>query len=220
MEKMRQWTMITALSVVAVLVAGWMLVIKPQRSHAADLRGQAAGVEQSNSQLRNQVSALKAQAKDLPKQQARLAAIEKKIPGNPALPSLIRSLSDAADSAGVELVSLSPSAPTALAVQAAAVRTPTRQTAAKTATPALEQIAVTLSVTGSYFNVEQFVSNLEELQRAMIVDGWSLAPGGKAPTADGKSGASDSLSAQVNARVFMAPPAATPSKPQTSKVGG
>jgi Tfp pilus assembly protein PilO len=55
---MRQWTVFTVLAVIVVLVAGWMLMIKPQRSHAADLRTQATGVQSSNDQLRNQISSL------------------------------------------------------------------------------------------------------------------------------------------------------------------
>ena len=221
MERIRQWTIFTALAVVAVLVAGWMLAIKPQRSHAADLRSQAAGVEQSNDQLRNQLSSLKAQAKDLPKQQARLAEIAKKIPNNPALPTLIRNLSDAADSAGVDLVSLAPAQPVALvsAVAAPAGRPAAGSAGSAVATPQVEQVPVTLSVTGSYFNLEQFVSNLEQLDRAMIVDGWSMSPGAKG---DASKPDKSQVTAQIQARVFMAPdttPAAAAKAPSSS-VGG
>jgi Tfp pilus assembly protein PilO len=211
-DKMRQWTVFTVLAVIVVLVAGWMLMIKPQRSHAADLRTQATGVQSSNDQLRNQISALKAQAKDLPKQQARLAVIEQKIPDNPALPSLIRSLSDAADGAGVDLTSLAPAQPAVLAPAAAATVTAGRPAAP--AAPALEQVPVTVSVTGTYFNIEQFVSNLEGQQRAIIVDGWTLAAGAKggataAPGAPAAPAATDQLTGQIKARVFMAPGSAT-----------
>jgi type IV pilus assembly protein PilO len=235
-DKMRQWTVFTVLAVIAVLVAGWMLMIKPQRSHAADLRDQATQVQSGNDQLRNQISSLKAQAKDLPKQQARLAVIEQKIPDNPALPSLIRSLSDAADGAGVDLVSLAPSQPTALASTGTPATTVTAGKPAAPAAPALEQVPVTLSVTGTYFNIEQFVSNLEGLQRAIIVDGWSMAPGAKggaaaAPGAPAAPAATDQLTAQIQARVFMAPGSATAAPtttvhpapttaPTTSKAGG
>jgi len=230
-DKMRQWTVFTVLAVIVVLVAGWMLMIKPQRSHAADLRTQATGVQSSNDQLRNQISSLKAQAKDLPKQQARLAVIEQKIPDNPALPSLIRSLSDAADGAGVDLTSLAPAPPAVLAPAAAATVTAGRPAAP--AAPALEQVPVTVSVTGTYFNIEQFVSNLEGLQRAIIVDGWSLAPGsnGSGAGASTVAAATDQLTAQIQARVFMAPGSATAvpttavhpaptTAPTTSKAGG
>lgn len=226
MDRMRQWTMFTVLAVVVVLVAGWMIAIKPQRSNAADLRSQAEQAVSGNDQLRNQLGVLKAQAKDLPKQQARLAAIDKKIPDNPALPSLIRTLSDAADGAGVDLVSLAPALP--VAVAATAPTAPAKATAGKPAVPAalpLQQVPVTLSVTGTYFNVEQFVSNLESLERAMIIDGWSLAPGGGKGAKAGAPGATDQLTAQIKARVFMAPAPAAPvtaptAKPTTSSAGG
>ena len=236
MEKMRQWTVFTVLAVIVVLVAGWMLMIKPQRSHAADLRSQATGVQSSNDQLRNQISSLKAQAKDLPKQQARLAVIEQKIPDNPALPSLIRSLSDAADGAGVDLVSLAPSTPTTATAAVSGASAPvTAGRAAAPAAPVLQQVPVALQVSGTYFNIEQFISNLEGLQRAIIVDSWSLAPGGSGASAASPTGAAtnktDQLTAQIQGRVFMAPGSATaaPSTavhpapataPTTSKAGG
>ena len=59
----------------------------------ADLRTQADQQNSQNSTLNAQISMLKAQAKDLPKQQAKLAAVAAKIPDNPALPALIRALS-------------------------------------------------------------------------------------------------------------------------------
>src|SRR4051794_6986646 len=111
MSKMRQWTLLTAVACLAVIAAGWFIVIKPQRSNAASYRSQAQGVESKNSELRSQITQLREQQKGLPAQQHKLASIATKIPDNPGLPSLIRQLSSAADSAGVDLVSLAPGQP-------------------------------------------------------------------------------------------------------------
>src|SRR5947209_18554764 len=119
MSKSRQWATLTAVVCLAVLAAGWFLVIKPQRAHASDLRSKRVAVESQSAQLRSQVAQLQQQQKDLPAQQKLLSQIATKVPDNPALPSLIRQLSAAADGAGVNLVSLAPGQPAMSAPHAA-----------------------------------------------------------------------------------------------------
>jgi Tfp pilus assembly protein PilO len=197
---------------------------------AADLRTQAAGQVTANAQLETQLTVLKAQAKDLPKQQAKLAAVAAKIPDNPALPAMIRALTTAAKSAGVELVTVTPGQPTPVAVAAAvAPVAPAASTAgATTKGPAagrvlpvasgasagqLASIPLTLSVAGGYFQVEQFVAALENLPRSMRLSNVTLAPGAN-PVKPNSSGTVDSgktLTTTITGQVFMAAnrPAAT-----------
>jgi Tfp pilus assembly protein PilO len=219
MSKSRQWAMLTAVACLAVLAAGWLLVIKPQRAHASDLRTQTQGVEAQTATLRSQVAQLQQQQKDLPAQQKLLSQIATKIPDNPALPALIRQLSAAADGAGVNLVSLAPGQPTMAQAPVAAT---TSTNAATTATPAaaasspLANIQLTVQVRGSYFNVEQFFSAVESLNRAMLVTGFSLTPANGPSTGAASSGPDalppGTLNAQITAQVFESPqlaPAAT-----------
>jgi type IV pilus assembly protein PilO len=232
MDKVRQWSMLTAVGVIAVLAAGWFLLVSPQRSHASALRAQAVSQQQGNDVLRTQVAALRAQQKDLPKEQARLAQIGTLIPDNPALPSLIRSLSDAADGAGVDLSALSPAPPTMVtaavgsqpvvagtagtaAARPGATATGSATTAAQGAATPLAQIPVTLTVSGSYFNLEQFIASLETLKRAMKVTGFSVSAGPSAGGSAGVAGAVSpatpgALTASINAIVYMSPQVAAP----------
>jgi len=220
MSKTRQWAMLTAVVCLAVLAAGWFLVIKPQRTHAAELRTTTQGVESQNATLRSAVSQLRQQQKDLPAQQKLLSQIATKVPDNPALPSLIRQLSAAAEGAGVNLLSLAPGQPTIAAAPAAATTattatTATGSTASTAAAAPLATIPLTVQVQGTYFNVEQFFSAVESLSRAMLVTGWSLqsAPQGSAGAGAGTPGASSvtpgTLSAQINAQVFESTSATT-----------
>src|SRR3954468_19885516 len=180
MSKTRQWAMLTAVVCLAVLAAGWFLVIKPQRTHAAELRTTTQGVESQNATLRSAVSQLRQQQKDLPAQQKLLSQIATKVPDNPALPSLIRQLSAAADGAGVNLLSLAPGQPTITAAPLAATTTSggattsAGSTASTAAAAPLATIPLTVQVQGTYFNVEQFFSAGEALSRAMLVGGWRL----------------------------------------------
>src|SRR4051812_10280220 len=186
MNKMRQWSMLTAAAVVVVFVAGWFLAVSPQRHHAAELRAQAATQESANAGIRSQVAQLELQKKGLPAQQRLLAKFATQIPDNPELPGLIRQLSAAAEAAGIDLVSMSPSTPSAT--------TPAGTTATAGSPAGLNQIAVQLNVKGSYFNLESWFAAIEKLPRAMKVTQWSLSPGATGAQA-GSSGTSGSSAA-------------------------
>jgi Tfp pilus assembly protein PilO len=228
MDKLKQYTTFTVLGCLVVLAAGWFLLVSPKRSHAAELRTTAASQVTANSQLETQLAVLKAQAKDLPKQQAKLAKVAAKIPDNPALPAMVRALTTAATSAGVELVSMTPGTPAAItaAPAAAPVAGSTRRTAAASTAAAgqLAMIPLTLSVVGGYFQVEQFVANLEDLPRSLRITSLTLAPGTN-PLKTVATGAVDdgkSLATTIVAQVYMAanrPAAAAVSVPGQAVAG-
>lgn len=243
MEKLKQWVVLTVAACVAIAAAGWFLLISPKRSEAADLRTQAAEQLRTNNKLENELQVLKAQAKDLPKEQAKLAAVAAKIPDNPALPGLIRSMLEAATESGVELVSLTPGEPQlvqaaagtpaapAPAAPAAGQQTPTAPAAgaAAPATPAaptpgpagqLATIALSVNVVGDYFEVQQFMAAVEELTRAVRVENFSMIPGVAPTEQEGESSAVEdgrSLSATISGYVYMA---ANRPAPVAAKVPG
>jgi type IV pilus assembly protein PilO len=229
-SKMKQWVALTVVGCLAVLAAGWFLLVSPKRDEAAQVRDDVDSQNSTNAGLQSQLAMLKVQAKTLPAQQARLALVSAKIPDNPALPSLIRALSKAADDAGIELLSLSPGLPMAVAAPAAAPVTPAAggTTAGSpvasaptgTTTPTgtapsgatagvLSSIQLNINVAGGYFQIEQFFDRLENLMRATKVIGFSLAPGGNPmkPASGAATVATDSgkvLSSTVTANVYMA----------------
>ncbi|MGB8649505.1 MAG: hypothetical protein WCD35_02465 [Mycobacteriales bacterium] len=220
MDKLKQWVALTVVGVLAVGAGGWFLVISPKRSEAADVRSRVEQEANANNSLQTQLVMLKAQQKNLPQQQAKLAAAAAKIPDNPSLPSLIRALSKAADDTGVELVSLSPGMPTAVAAApgAAAVQPAGAAPAGAAAAPSgasassigsgagtLQSISVTLNIAGGYFQAEQFFDRLENLSRAFKVTNFTMAPGGSPlKPAAGAASASNSLTVAINGSVYMA----------------
>lgn len=224
MEKLQQWVALTVAGSLALLAAGWFLVISPKKDEATELRTQAAAQVSANAMLETQLQVLRAQAKDLPSKQAELAQVAAKIPDNPSLPALIRALTAASTSAGIDFVSVTPGAPAAVVVAAPAAptapesgtaqTTPTAPAAVApgTAGPAgpagsLATIPVALNVVGDYFDIAQFVSEVENLPRALRVMDLTLAPG-VSPTAakDSKATPEDgrSLTTTINGTVFMA----------------
>ena len=238
MDKVKQWIALTVVGCLGILAAGWFLLVSPKRSEAAEVRAEAASQEAVNAGLRTQLQVLKAQAKELPKKQADLARVAAKIPDNPSLPSLVRALTAAATSAGVELVSVTPGPPVAVAAPVAAApvapaggKTPPKAGApaapaagaapapaagAGAASPAgsLATIPVAINVVGGYFEAEQFIANLENLPRAYRVTNLAMAPG-DSPTALEKSKTTEDgrvLSTTITGAVYMAAnrPAAMP----------
>jgi len=201
MTRTRKWSLVSALLVVVILLAGWFLLVAPKRTSADDLRAQAAAQQVRNDGLKAQIAQLQAQQKGLPQQQAVIADVQQRLPQNPELPALIRSLSSMAAAAGVDVHTLTPVAPLASAAQPPAG-------AVGAAGQTLQVIAINMEVDGTYFNVERFLNKMESLKRALLVTGITLnvnatqaAPGAPAPVV--QAGASPNLAAIINFRAFM-----------------
>jgi type IV pilus assembly protein PilO len=230
MTDTRKWSAAAVVLIVAIFAAGWFLLVSPKRSDASELKAQTATQESANVALQQKLEELKAQQADLPKQRARLAAIETKIPDNPALPSLIRDLTAASRKVGVAIDTMSPSVPVAVSATPGVVTAAPAASAGSTAgtgaaatpasapAPALYQVPLTLNVTGSYFELEQFVNKLEGLKRSLLVTGFTVTP-------KVTDEAPDDLTLALTGRVFLsqdAAPAAnvtpvtTPVAPATS----
>jgi Tfp pilus assembly protein PilO len=231
MTDMRKWSAGAAALVLAIFAAGWFLLVAPKHQATADLKTQATSAEQANAQLQQQIQVLQAQQQDLPQQQAKLASLSTQIPGNPALPSLIRDLTAAASKVGVSIDSMAPAPPVAVVAPLTAVAplpppsttdstdtsggtdstatTTTTTVAPPVAASTLFQVPLTLSVTGSYFEVEQFLNKLEGLKRSMLISGLTLTPGAGAATATSSStstasdGSPSDLKVVLTGRVFL-----------------
>jgi len=231
MTETRKWSALTAVLVVAILAAGWFLLVSPKRGDAATLEQQANSQRDANSRLQEKLVMLKAQQKDLPQQQAALATLRTQIPDNPALPALVRDLTRAGLKAGVSIDAIAPAVPVAIVDPAAAVAPaapaasdstegssgdtapPPAKPATASAVPAqtLFQLPVTLTVTGSYFELEHFLSKLENTRRSFLVSGFTLGEGTSADAVEGD------LTILLKGRVFVTQKApATPTAPVTA----
>lgn len=176
MTRSRIWTLGTIGVVVAVLVGGWFLLVSPTRANAADIEQQAVSQGQANAQLASTIEQLKVQSQDLPAQEAKIAQFRQRIPASPQLPAFIRELSSIAKESNVVLVSMEPSAPAPLTVQATATDASGSVTlSGTTTTSAVQFVAAKVTVSGGYFNTEQFFNKLEKLQRSFLVTGFDIS---------------------------------------------
>jgi Tfp pilus assembly protein PilO len=219
MDKLTQWVALTIVAALAIVAGGWFLLISPKKSEAEALRAEAAAQLTANTQLETELKVLQAQAADLPSKQADIARISALIPDNPSLPSLVRALTAAGTSAGIDFVSIAPGAPELVAppvpvapvapAPAAAQTTPAAAPAPASPAGQLSRIPVSLNVAGAYYDTAQFLANLEALPRALRLSDVAIAPG-LPPSTTGASttgtAASDgrSLVTTLTGSVFMA----------------
>jgi Tfp pilus assembly protein PilO len=238
MNRLRTWSLGAAGVAILVLLAGWFLLISPAKAKVSDLHAQTATQQQANQTLLTQIAQLKAQNKDLPKQEAKLAQIRQHLPPTPALPTYIRTLTLMAHKAGVTLVAITPTVPVPVTVAApAVVATPTASASASsdsattdtTVTPAvapvatspLRMIPVTISITGGYFNVVNFLTKVENLKRSMLVYGISVLPAtapAATPGAPPPASNQNKVGAVLSTRIFYSPPVVAPAT--TPATGG
>ena len=192
-------------AMVLVLVAGAMLLVRPQRQAASQARDDERVARRESQTLHDQIRALEALQANEPalREEARKALAE--FPPTPALPGLVNALQDMADQAGVELASVSPSPPKPSSLH-----------------PQLAEITTQLTVEGGYFEIQDFLTRLEDLvkgadtaggvpPRSLLVSSVSVSAssgsgtGTAAPATSTGSGSAppDQLSASINLSAFQ-----------------
>jgi len=191
MTRTRQWTLGAVAVIVVIALAGWFLLVQRERAHAADVKALTDAQVATNAGLTTQIVVLKQQNKNLPQQEAKLAKLREKIPTSAQMPTLITELSAAADQAGVDLLTVTPSTPTSTvpttSATGAAILTPNQ----------LAYVDLELTFQGGFYESEEYVAGLEKLQRAMLISNLSLS--------SQDSTKSVLLQGSVTARVFLSP---------------
>jgi Tfp pilus assembly protein PilO len=212
MTKMRQWSLMTVIAVVIVFAGGWLLLVKPQKSQISSVKAQATTQQQSNQVLLQEIVARQGQQKQLPHEQAQLQKLATQVPTAPDEPGIIRNLSASASGAGVDLLSLTPGVATSITAAVAATGAATLPGAGG---GQLVELPVSMTVVGSYANLESYFQLLEKLPRALMVTQFAICPesggsggGCSAPVPpDGTNVATGDVGATISADVFFSPTA-------------
>jgi type IV pilus assembly protein PilO len=156
---MRRQYVIAAAGAFALFAVFFLFLIRPTTSKISSTRAEVESARSEGQSLRLQLQTLKAAQKDAPAIQARLARFNVLLPAEPDLPTLIRQLQTASDSSGIELNSIAPSPPAALA-----------------GSPGISSMQIVLQIRGGYFRLESFLARLELLQRVVEVQNLSISP--------------------------------------------
>ena len=191
----QRWVLGAALASVVLLLAGWFLLVTPQKTTADQLRVDAEAQAAANVRAEAEIASLKAQYKDLPSLQMEEAQIRSRIPETPNMPALLRTVSQNAKTAGVTLVSVSPSNPVPLnqsGTNGGGLSDPGQ----------VSQIPIVIQVTGPFANMQLFLNSVEQMKRSMLVTSLDITRS----TDESTTAATNILTAQVSGRVFIANP--------------
>lgn len=199
----KKWYAAAALASVLMLVAGWLLLVSPQRQNAEDIGVQADAQLATNQVTQTKINALKAQYSNLPTLQKQLALVQTHMPQTPNEPSLLRLLTAAAKAAGVELVSVTPAPPTPLVSTGAAGKS-TSTAPDLSAAGTVGVISLAIKVKGQFANTRLFLSNIEAMPRSLLVTNLSIARDDQAGKPDGPP--PGTLDTTITGRVFTANP--------------
>ena len=144
--------------VVAVLLIFFLVL--PKKAEVEEAGKALTSAEQQEQELQLQLQQLEAARAAAPQATEEIRRLEELVPPTADLPGLILLLSGAANDAGVDLFTMAPGIPT------------------PSTNGQFSVIPTQVSVTGSYFAIEEFLYNVETLQRAGKVLSVSLTPGG------------------------------------------
>jgi Tfp pilus assembly protein PilO len=215
----RMWRIATAVGVVAILLASWFLLVGPQRAKAAELEVETASQQAASQQLESRISLLKKQSEELPAQEAKLAAIQQRIPATASIPTLIRTLSGLASGANVSVTALDPARPAPIVIavpEPVATEAPddedvdteeadsATEATSKPVQPSVRAVGLSIAVCGDFAQIRNYLGELESMRRVVAVSGLSIGTG-----TCGKS-EKESLQAQITASAFTMPPADAP----------
>lgn len=142
----------------AVLLVAWfMLLWSPKGSELSSARDRRTAAEAQAAELEARVARLQASLRRSPELQADLQRVRSAIPTTPDLPQFILDTDDAASKAGVDFLSITPTAP------AAGVGGPT-------------EVRLSMTVKGGYQPMLAFLDNLLTMRRLVVLDQVTITP--------------------------------------------
>jgi Tfp pilus assembly protein PilO len=190
----RRQPLIVGLVLGAVAVILVLALLIPKLSAVNKKRDELEQARDAGQALQAQVAALEEAKREAPTIRQQLARLETAIPPTTDLPGLIRLFRSAADQAAVDFLSVSPGAPSASLDGQTSV------------------IPAEITVTGSYFSIDEFLYRLETLPRATKISAITLGQGPGGPP---------ELQINLTAQVFTTDLSAGPgSEPGPTEGGG
>jgi Tfp pilus assembly protein PilO len=155
----RRGPIIAAVAGVAIILLMVVALILPKASQISAKQKEVEAAQQQEAQLQVQLQQLQADEKDAPQTRKQLDKLNRQMPGTADLPGLIKTLDATADQVGVDFISLAPQAPTAAGTGDYSI------------------IPMQVTIVGGFFSIDQFLYEVESLQRVSKVMTLSLTVG-------------------------------------------
>jgi Tfp pilus assembly protein PilO len=187
---------------IVIILLWYFLLFSPTSKDLNDTRDEVSSAESQKQELQNTIRRLKALSRNATQQAATLRTLHAAIPPTPDLGAFILAANDIATASGINFLAISPSPP-----------------AANTTGGPPTMIAVSIQVSGDFFDVLDYLNRLEDLDRLVLVDTVNISAGGDDATTGGStssgsssstsSGGAPELSVTLTGRMFTdaAPPA-------------
>ncbi len=146
MTRQQQVLAVSGLIAALMIVLFYMFLWRPQSERIAEIDAERESVEQQHTVLEQRINRLEDVRRAAPEYEADIVAAESVVPRDTAMPPAFRQLQTAADDAGVELVTITPSRPAQV----------------EGAEPGLGAISISLEVNGDYFELVDFLRRIED----------------------------------------------------------
>jgi Tfp pilus assembly protein PilO len=156
----RRTPIIAGVAVALIAVLAFMFLVRPKMSQVSEAQVELEAAQDDEIVLEAQLRTLQDAQAAAPETERQIALIEDQVPPTADLPALIRLLQSAADRAAVDFFSFTPATPVA------------------DATGQFSTISSSITVTGGYFSIDEFLFLIETLPRAAKGVSISVAPGG------------------------------------------
>jgi len=191
---MRRRVLVFVLALIAVLVGYYFLAFSPQSDRIKQATTAADTAEAQVQKLKIELARREELQARAPQLREQAKTLDDAMPNDPQLAQFILQVQDSANVSGIEWLSVSPTPPAAGAA-------------------GFQVVALTMSIEGGYFQVQDFLVRLETLSRAVKVDVLTLTPA----TTSTQGRGSPKLGAALTMKLFVAapppPPAAPPPAP-------
>lgn len=202
----------TALGVgIVVVIAAWFLfAFKPAQSELSEVRSDVDTATEQVAALQTRLQKLQALQNNEGELRDKAEAYATALPAEPDVSDFILQVQEAANLAGIDFLSVTPSLPAAPTSAASSSSSSSGAAAsqaagdgaatAQTPTSPYQSITVQITADGPFFELEDFVSRLESLQRALRIDDFSLS-------SSDNTTSSPVLSLSMKLQMFMLSPA-------------
>jgi Tfp pilus assembly protein PilO len=155
---------LAAVAAAALALLMVFFLVLPKLAQVSDARAELTDERAKQTTLESELRALQDAKTAAPESQATIDRVNREIPPTADLPGLILLLQNASTSSGIDLTTITPAVPVF------------------DATSGLSTISVSVTVTGSYFALTEYLYKIETLPRAAKVLTVSVSPAGSTGT--------------------------------------
>jgi type IV pilus assembly protein PilO len=204
----RLWLLGGGIVAVLMVLIGYMMFISPQNSNTSSAQSQVSSAKAVNQRLQARIAELKVQSKNLAQYQTELRLEQLALPSSSGLPDFLRTLQSIGNATQAQLSALTVGPPADVTGIAGGAGTATSSTPSSSATSSaatgglrVYSLPITAVVTGSYAQLDGFLTQLQSVQpRAVLISQLTEGTG-----TSGTPGATGGTSLQLTMQAFVAP---------------